>query len=104
MALPFTRQSSEGLLQASDPKTPRSELVHLAVHRSPEVRAAVAARRDCPFATMLALVYDSHDDVLEALTVNPNVPRAVLEVLMTHRHEKIRIMSEQRLRFMVEVA
>lgn len=100
MAFGFTRQADEGLAHATDPRTPRMELVHLASHKRPEVRVAVAMRRDCPLATMLSLVHDDHDDVLEALALNPSAPQAVLEALLTHRRDGVRALAARRLRYM----
>ena len=104
MAIAFTRHTDEGLVQATDPGTSRMELVHLATHRKYEVRGAVAGRRDCPLATMLALVHDPHLHVLQSLALNPSVPRVVLEALVTHRRESVRILVARRLRYMAEVA
>jgi hypothetical protein len=100
MAFTFTRQTDEGLAQAVDPRTPRIDLVHLASHKRAEVRAAVAARRDCPLATMLALVHDREGDVLEALAINPSVPQVVLEALAAHRKDAVRVLAVRRLRYM----
>jgi len=100
MAFPFTRHGDEGLEQAANRETPRTELVQLASHRSPEVRAAIAARRDCPMATMFALAYDESTLVLEALALNASAPRGVLEVLATHRRETVRGLAGRRLRYM----
>lgn len=104
MAMTFVRHTDDGLAQAQDPATARMELVQLASHRRHEVRGAVAARRDCPFATMLTLVHDSHPHVLESLALNPSVPRVVLEALASHRRESVRTLVSRRLRYMAEVA
>ena len=104
MAITFTRHTDDGLAQATDPGTPRMELVHLASHRKHEVRGAVAARRDCPLATMLALVHDSHPHVVESLALNPSVPRVVLEALASHRRESVRTLAARRLQYMAEFA
>lgn len=104
MAITFTRTIDDGLAQATDPLTARAELVHLAAHRKPEVRGAVAGRTDCPLATMLSLVHDAHPHVLESLALNPNAPRSVLEALASHRRESVRELVARRLRYMGEVA
>ena len=104
MAITFSKHTDDGLAQATDPQTPRTELVHLASHRKHEVRGAVAARRDCPLATMLALVHDSHPQVLESLALNPSAPRVVLEALATHRRESVRALVARRLRYMAAYA
>jgi hypothetical protein len=103
MAITFTRHADDGLAQATDPGTPRMELVHLASLRKHEVRGAVAARRDCPLATMLTLVHDSHPHVVESLALNPSVPRVVLESLASHRRESVRTLVARRLRYMAEL-
>lgn len=100
MAISFARHTDEGLAQATDPDTARMQLVHLASHRRPEVRGAVASRRDCPLATMLTLVHDSHTQVVEALALNPSSPRVVLEALVDHRRESVRVLAARRLRLM----
>jgi hypothetical protein len=100
MAFTFTRQTDEGFARAIDPRTPRIDLVQLASHKRAEVRTAVAARRDCPLATMLALVHDHDADVLEALALNPSVPQVVLEALASHRKDAVRVLAVRRLRYM----
>ncbi len=104
MTITFTRHADDGLAQATDPLTARLELVRLASHRKHEVRGAVAARRDCPLATMLTLAYDSHPHVVESLALNPSSPRVVLEALASHRRESVRALVARRLRHMAEVA
>lgn len=104
MAIMFIRHTDDGLAQATDPLTARMELVQLASHRNPDVRGAVAARRDCPLATMLTLVHDSHPHVVESLARNPSAPRVVLEALTSHRRESVRTLVARRLRYMAEVA
>ncbi len=98
MALSLTRTKSEDLLRARDPQTSRAELVALAAHGKPEVRAAVAARLDCPLATMLSLALESDVRVLEALASNPNAPRSVLERLVSHKRESVGQLAQRRLR------
>ncbi len=104
MAITFTRHTDDGLAQATDPGTPRMELVHLASHRNHEVRGAVAARRDCPLATMLSLALDPHPQVVESLALNPSVPRVVLDALASHRRASVRTLVARRLRYMAEFA
>lgn len=104
MAITFARNVDDGLARATDPRTARIDLVRLASHRKPEVRAAVAARRDCPLATMLNLVHDPHLHVLESLALNPSAPRVVLEALASHRRENVRTLVARRLRYIAEVA
>jgi hypothetical protein len=100
MAFTFTRQIDEGLAQAMDLRTPRIDLVHLASHKRADVRTAVAARRDCPLATMIALVHDHEGDVLEALALNPSAPQVVLESLAAPRKDAVRVLALRRLRYM----
>lgn len=104
MTITITIHTDDGLDRANDPGTARTDLVHLASHRKHEVRGAVAARRDCPLATMLALVHDSHTHVVEALALNPSVPRVVLDALASHRRESVRVLVARRLRYLAEVA
>jgi len=104
MTITFTRHTDDGLAQATDPLTARMELVHLASHHKHEVRGAVAARRDCPLATMLTLVHDTHPYVVESLALNPSSPRVVLEALASHRRGSVRVLVARRLRYMAEVA
>ncbi|MCB2412954.1 hypothetical protein LGT39_08855 [Demequina sp. TTPB684] len=99
MAFTMTRPKHEDRLRALDPQTPRTELVQLAAHRDPLVKAAVASRRDCPLASMHALVHESDPRVLEALAANASAPRAVLERLASHRREAIRSLATRRLKY-----
>jgi len=98
MALSLPRTKNEDLARARDPRTSRAELVDLAAHGKADVRAAIAARLDCPLATMLSLAYESDPRVLEALATNPSAPRSVLEVLASHKRESIGLLAQRRLR------
>ncbi len=98
MALSLTRTKSEDLVRARDPQTSRAELVALAAQGRADVRAAVAARLDCPLATMLSLAHESDVRVLEALASNPNAPRSVLERLASHKRGSIGELAQRRLR------
>jgi hypothetical protein len=99
MAITLSRSKNEDRLRALDPDTPRSELVHLAAHRDPAVKAVVASRRDCPLASMLALIHESDTRVLEALAGNASSPRSVLEALSAHKHEQVRALATRRLKY-----
>ncbi len=99
MAFTISRPKSEDRLRALDPHTLRSELVHLAAHRDPAVKAAVASRRDCPLASMYALVHESDLRVLEALAANVSAPRGVLEHLALHKRESVRSLATRRLKY-----
>lgn len=96
----FTLTSShvgEDLLKARDPQVTGAELVLLAAHRDATVKAAVAARADCPMASMLSLAHESDPRVLESLISNPSVPQRVLEQLSQHRKPRIRSLAAARL-------
>ncbi len=99
MAFTLSRSKTEDRLRALDPHTPRSELVHLAAHRDPTVKAVVASRRDCPMASMFALMHESDTRILEALAANLSVPRSVLEQLSAHKREDIRALAMRRLKY-----
>ncbi|WP_291378186.1 hypothetical protein [Demequina sp.] len=103
MAFTIARPKHEDRLRALDPYTPRSELVQLAAHRDPAVKAVVASRRDCPMASMFALALESDARVLEALAANASAPRAVLESLAAHKRDSISSLAIRRLR-MVAIA
>jgi hypothetical protein len=99
MAFTISRPKNEDRLRALDPQTPRAELVHLAAHRDPAVKAAVASRRDCPLASMYALVHESDQRILEALAANASAPRGVLEHLASHKREAVRSLATRRLKY-----
>ncbi len=103
MAFTISRTTNEDRLRALDPRTPRAELVGLAAHRKPAVKAAVAARRDCPLASMFALVHETDTRVLEALASNVSAPRSVLEQLSLHKREGIRALATRRLKYAASV-
>lgn len=99
MAFTLAKSRHEDRLRAHDPLTPRSELVRLAGHRDPAVKAVVAARRDCPLATMFALIHESDPRILEALVGNVSAPRSVLEQLSVHKRPEIRALATRRLKY-----
>lgn len=103
MAFTISRPKNEDRLRALDPQTPRSELVHLAAHRDPTVKAVVASRRDCPLASMFALVHETDTRVLEALAANVSAPRPVLQMLSVHKREAVRSLATRRLRYAAPV-
>ncbi len=103
MAFTLSKSRNEDRLRASDPFTPRSELVQLAAHRDPAVKAVVASRHDCPLASMLALIHESDPRVLEALAGNMAAPRSVLEQLAVHKRPEIRDLAVRRLTFVALV-
>ena len=53
----------------------------LAESRNTMVRAAIAAREDCPFGLMASLAHDFHADVRQALARNPRLLHSVMEYL-----------------------
>ena len=81
----------------SDDRADRAELVELAGHRDPRVRAAVAARQDCPLAAMLVLAHDRDRVVGDALTSRAVLPDAVLAVLAEHPRRAVRSIARKRL-------
>jgi len=99
MSFAITRPKHEDRQRALDPQTPLAELVHLAAHRDPTVKAAVASRRDCPLASMFALAHETDTRVLEALAANVSAPRSVLQLLSVHKRERIRSLATRRLKY-----
>jgi hypothetical protein len=99
MVLTISRPRGEDRIRALDPQTPLAELVHFAAHRNPAVRAVVASRRDCPLASMFALVQDADTRVLHALAANVNAPRSVLQLLAEHKRESVRSIAARRLKY-----
>lgn len=93
-----TRGTSEDVARALDPQVTGAELLPLAVHKSPEVRAAVASRADCPMGALISLGHDQHTSVLEALLRNSRTPASVIRSLADHRNSKIAEVAVQRLR------
>lgn len=93
-----TRDASDDLLRARDPQVTGPELLSLAVHRDPYVRAAVAARGDCPPGALISLGHDHQVVVLEALIANPRTPSSVIRNLGDHRNQRVADLAVQRLR------
>lgn len=98
MELPYARSTSGDLARAMDPEVTGNELLPYAVHRSAEVRAAVAARTDCPMGALISLGHDHERVVLEALLRNVRTPSSVVRALADHRNQKIADLAAQRLR------
>ncbi|WP_169816411.1 hypothetical protein [Demequina soli] len=90
--------ASEDVARAIDPEVSGSELLPLAVHRDPAVRAAVAARADCPMGALVSLGHDASLEVLSALLSNPRTPSSVVRRLADHRDPRISGLAVQRLR------
>jgi hypothetical protein len=85
-------------MRALDPELTGSALLPFAVHRSPRVRAAVAARGDCPPGALISLGHDHDATVLEALLRNVRTPSSVVRALADHRSQHISDLAVQRLR------
>ena len=98
LGISSARDASEDVLRALDPQVAGSELLPLAVHKNPTVRAAVASRTDCPMGALISLSHDSNTDVLEALIRNVRTPASVIRNLADHRNTKIADAAVQRLR------
>jgi len=98
MGLPHTQSVSDELARAVDPTVTGSELLPYAVHRSAIVRAAVAARTDCPAGALISLGHDHDVAVLEALLRNVRTPSSVVRALADHRNQKVADLAAHRLR------
>jgi len=97
MAFTFSRSKTEDLARATNPHTVPADLVALAMHKSDDVRAAVAGRQDCPMATMLVLAQDKDSGVLDALVQNPGASLTVLQMLADSRRGSVRAAARRRL-------
>ncbi len=98
VALPPARDASEDVLRALDPELTGSALLPFAVHSNVHVRAAVAARIDCPAGALISLGHDHETLVLEALLRNVRTPSSVVRALSDHRNQAISDLAVQRLR------
>lgn len=98
VALPSARDASDDLLRALDSELTGSALLPFAVHRNARVRAAVAARTDCPAAALISLGHDHDIAVLEALLHNVRTPSSVVRALADHHNQQISDLAVQRLR------
>ncbi|WP_143340437.1 hypothetical protein [Demequina sp. NBRC 110057] len=92
------RTSAEGVTAADATDLAPEELLRLAVHRDPQVRARIAARADTPAGALISLGYDSSPHVLTALLSNPRTPSSVVRRLSDHRDDAIAEAAVQRLR------
>lgn len=70
----------------------------LAVHREPDVRAALARREDCPTGALISLGHDHRQEVLLALIGNRRTPSSVLRNLADHHVALVALAAEERLR------
>ncbi|WP_291378182.1 hypothetical protein [Demequina sp.] len=98
MTLPPARDVSEDVTRALDPDVTGQSLLPFAVHRNARVRAAVAARTDCPAGALISLGHDHDVTVLEALLRNVRTPSSVVRALADHRNQRISDLAVQRLR------
>ncbi len=125
MARGFSRApgASPAVIAASDPALTKNELLELGGSRNHAVRAAVAARPDCPLGLMVTLAHDVSVDVrvavamndhaqrsvmqylasdravpvVVALVSNPALPRDILEELAFHRQQRVRLAAAERI-------
>lgn len=95
---PQPRSVAEELDRALDPDVTGTELLPLAVHRSPAVRTAVAARQDCPVGALLSLGYDRSPVVLRALVENPSAPTTLIRQLAESNEGDVRDRALARLK------
>ncbi len=92
------KRTADDVARALDPHVTGVDLLPLAVHRNPDVRAAVASRPDCPMGALLALGHDRTPEVLDALVKNVRAPETLIRQLAEHRRPEIRDAALARLR------
>jgi len=93
-----THELAAALVLAAEPNITSVELLSLAVHREPAVRAAVAARTDCPAGALISLGHDHRPEVLLALITNPRTPSSVVRNLADSKFSAVAYAAEERLR------
>jgi len=93
-----THDHDAAMVRAADPLVTGVELLSLAVHREPDVRAAVARRGDCPPGALISLGHDHRPEVLLALIGNPRTPSSVVRNLADHALALVALAAEERLR------
>ncbi len=98
MTVSSTRGAPEDVVRALDPEVTGPDLLRLAVHRDPTVRAAVATRPDCPMGALISLGHDNVPEVLEAVIDNPRTPSSVIRNLADYGDSQISGSAVQRLR------
>ena len=96
-----TQDYQVALERATQPDVSSTELLSLAVHREPAVRAAIARRTDCPAGALISLGHDHRPEVLLALIGNPRTPSSVVRNLADHRAQQVAVAAEERLRSIV---
>ncbi len=77
--------ASPDVRAASDPARTKQELLELGRSRNHVVRAAVAARADCPLGLMVTLAHDISVDVRIAVAMNDHAQRSVMNYLASDR-------------------
>jgi hypothetical protein len=98
MSITPARGLSADVARALEAQLESPELMRLAVHQNPAVRAAVGSRQDCPVGALISLGNDHSIEVLEALLRNPRTPASVIRKLADHRNQRISDAAVQRLR------
>jgi hypothetical protein len=93
-----SRSYSQDVARALDPSVRASELVVLAAHRDPGVRAAVASRPDAPMASLIFLTHERDLRILSALVDNPASPPTVIRALTAERRSDIGERASARMR------
>lgn len=93
-----TYDHDAAMMRAADPQVTGADLLSLAVHKEPDVRAAVAGRADCPTGALISLGHDHRAEVLLALIGNPRTPSAVVRNLADHPLALVALAAEERLR------
>jgi len=96
-----TQHFGATLALAGDPHLTDAQMLSLAVHREPSVRAAVARRADCPASALVSLGHDYRPEVLLALIGNPRTPSSVVRNLADHEAQLVATAAEERLRGIV---
>ena len=92
-----TQDFQVALDRATQADVSSTELLSLAVHREPAVRAAIARRTDCPAGALISLGHDHRPEVLLALITNPRTPSSVVRNLADHRSQQVADAAEERL-------
>ena len=93
-----TYDHAAALALAGDARVTGADLLPLAVHGEPDVRAAVAGREDCPTGALVSLGYDHRPEVLLALLGNARTPTSVVRNLADHAVMDVARAAELRLR------
>ena len=97
MAFASARSRRDDREFAASPAISPSDLVALAARGDRSTKAVIAARADCPLATMITFALEHDAAVHAALLANPAVPETVLAHLAQSRHGKVRAGARARL-------